>query len=472
LLWLALFKGTTWRLAALGLAASLSDAAAVNIGFSINVNWAMALVIIGWFAIQIHTSPPPTYLAARAVNRVLPVIIFWFWNAALIMFAPYVFSYIGETMPGSSNFDPRLSVPLASQGESFNQQVYLLVCIVLTCVIAVTLAREPQHMMRRINYLITGLFVGAAFWVYWHIASIRLGVPFPGALLHNDPHSFAWNQYLGGIQRPSGSMPEPSSVAGFFLPFPFYYFEYYLATKRRAWLLAIFVALGALFFSTSSTAFAGIAMFVTWVAVRGLGGVAAFATGGRILVRDLKAFAAFCALTVVGAVAVWVFLIDPDVAQTIIREQILEKSTSISGRQRGYANDLAFDIFLQTYGVGVGMGNHRASSIVLALLSGTGVIGFALMAYFFFEIAWRAMLRGRLVNRIYARKSFALVTGFGGIIAGSILVGGELQSVIMWAWVGCLIALNIAPLPAARPARAPVREAPQAPLAQLPQAGE
>lgn len=66
----------------------------------------------------------------------------------------------------------------------------------------------------------------------------------------------------------------------------------------------------------------------------------------------------------------------------IIDQLIVKKANSPSGVVRAMLNYNAWSNFLQSYGLGVGLGSTRASSFVLVLLSNVGVIGTALYALF------------------------------------------------------------------------------------------
>jgi hypothetical protein len=61
---------------------------------------------------------------------------------------------------------------------------------------------------------------------------------------------------------------------------------------------------------------------------------------------------------------------------------LFSKADSQSGVERGEWNAAAYKTFLDTYGIGAGLGSARASSFILVLLSNVGVFGALLFALF------------------------------------------------------------------------------------------
>jgi hypothetical protein len=112
---------------------------------------------------------------------------------------------------------------------------------------------------------------------------------------------------------------------------------------------------------------------------------------------------------------------------------VLEKHHSGSFAQRTGADMMAFDILIQTGGIGIGLGGHRPSNLVMALLSNTGIIGFLIFSFFLFQLLWprrlvhvganlqpyRWLLIGMLLVNLISSpsiNSLALAISFGLII--------------------------------------------------------
>ncbi len=70
-----------------------------------------------------------------------------------------------------------------------------------------------------------------------------------------------------------------------------------------------------------------------------------------------------------------------DSASAVFNDMIWRKAESVSGRQRAFWAGQSVSAFLQSFGLGVGPGSFRSSSLLTAVLGATGVIG-----------AWRSLL--------------------------------------------------------------------------------
>jgi hypothetical protein len=75
-------------------------------------------------------------------------------------------------------------------------------------------------------------------------------------------------------------------------------------------------------------------------------------------------------------VALWILPIVADYTESVVNEKV----GSASFDERSDANAVSYEIFLDTYGVGVGLGASRSSSFFAGLLSTTGIVGTLLLA--------------------------------------------------------------------------------------------
>jgi hypothetical protein len=131
------------------------------------------------------------------------------------------------------------------------------------------------------------------------------------------------------------------------------------------------LAMGAvLFFSTSSTAYFGLAIYGLFFALRTI----ALPSPANFT----KAKAAFAALGLLVFLAALVFLASPALVESVVdvvKQMTIEKSSSESGLQRLYWTRQGWELFLASYGLGVGSGSFRSSSIFVAMLGSMGIIG-------------------------------------------------------------------------------------------------
>jgi hypothetical protein len=82
-----------------------------------------------------------------------------------------------------------------------------------------------------------------------------------------------------------------------------------------------------------------------------------------------------------------VILYKMDYSENIIN-MVMNKKDSVSGYERGAAAAYSWQVFLQTMGIGVGLGGLRGSSFLLSMLASLGVVGtflFGRIYYYLFK---------------------------------------------------------------------------------------
>jgi hypothetical protein len=191
---------------------------------------------------------------------------------------------------------------------------------------------------------------------------------------------FVGDNELAGFKRIVGSFVEASAFGAVTL--------IYFAFTSRLWLLGIrprvtlsisFLSLCALAFSTSTTAYVGLAifLFVNYIGI-------SFRAMLRPLTRQMTLF-------VIGGPIVLLMLVGVgalnDAASAYVMDladtMVLNKMTTGSGIERSTWNRQALQVFFDTYGFGAGNGSLRASSFPLAVLASFGIVGSALFTFFF-----------------------------------------------------------------------------------------
>jgi hypothetical protein len=185
-----------------------------------------------------------------------------------------------------------------------------------------------------------------------------------------------------GLVRIQGTFSETSAFSAFTLPLFAFCTSCWLNGERSRYsgTLAL-VSLALLLSSTSGTAYTGLAIYVTglftvlgWRSMRG---------NGRSHGATLLAAATASALA-----ATYVVCFQPRVLHHIgefFEFTVVNKLQSSSGAERTSWNQQALQNFIDTWGVGVGLGSARASSFILVLLSNLGSLGFLLFLGFLVE---------------------------------------------------------------------------------------
>lgn len=214
------------------------------------------------------------------------------------------------------------------------------------------------------------------------ITLVHAGLGISGALLINTPWNNVLalfrngnyaqlNQSFGGLVRINGIWPETSSFAAYGSAWCVLMFELWfrdIAPRRTG--ISGLVMLLALIASTSSSAYVSLTVYGLFIAVR-------FALRPRgMTVR--KQLALIASALVAAVVTVGAFVLMPGFAHkfsNILALMTIEKSGSGSGIQRAFWAKQGVEVFMKSYGLGIGPGSFRSSSVLTAILGSMGVIG-------------------------------------------------------------------------------------------------
>jgi hypothetical protein len=226
-------------------------------------------------------------------------------------------------------------------------------------------------------------------------------------------HDFLVEVEQSGFWRIVGGRSEASSFGIVTVSCMAFSFTYWRATRSLFMFGLTIVLFLLLLLSTSSTAYAGFA----FVAPFGAATMLASAARGRVSVQDLLlvllGVLALCAL-----LALYLYnerLFDP--VFNLFDAVVLNKSSSESFATRAYWNTKSLESFVDTNGLGVGMGSSRAASWVIAVLSQLGIAGAALIASLV-GVLLKDMVSSKAV--FPDRKTLALVSGARASVLASL----------------------------------------------------
>lgn len=354
-----------------------------------------------------------------------------------------------KPIPGADLFAVR---PLHLTSQNYTTAFYLFGTLIAG--IAATVAmRRPGSAQRLVK-------VGPI------IAMIHASLGISGALLSGT----AWdrvlgffrngnyaqlNQSFGDWSRMSGIWPEPSSFAGYATTWCIFMLElWFRDVDARRTGLAGLILLVALIGSTSSTAYVALGVYGLFVLVRFAAQPWSLSARKQLA---LIAVALAMASLVLGAM---VFV--PRVAAkagNILALMTFEKSSSGSGLQRAFWAKQGIDVFFKSYGLGIGAGSFRSSSLLTAILGSMGVIG--ITAFFAHLLHAVKPFRGgssnlRLPDVDRAVGAAASATAFLMLIPA--MVGSPSPDPgLMWAAMSG-IAIALYPVPDRRPRQPFVRQ--------------
>lgn len=215
-----------------------------------------------------------------------------------------------------------------------------------------------------------------------NLAEFYLGFP-PVLTYVRDAYALFDAYEEGGLMRIHGTFPETSAYTAFTLPLFAFSFQLWLHRVRPYYSGAVALVLVLmLLLSTSTTAYVGCAlyalMFVFALTYRGY-------TRGTVPRLGLLIAGALLIAAMFGSL----FALDTPFGQRMIdyfNLTVFHKLESSSGQSRSELNAYAWKNFLDTYGLGVGLGTPRASSLPLVLLANLGLVGTVCFLGFLFSV--------------------------------------------------------------------------------------
>ena len=364
-------------------------AAAVTLPAMGGASILVANVFMVFFALRILRI---TGFAPAVSGLLYPSTGFWLllliiYGLVATVFFPRLMAGMTETMvvqrlPGGLS---RISLnPLGFSGTHVTQTVYALGSVMcFAASFAFFRMRGAYH-----------YFLGAFFLLCWlnlsfavlDLVTFATGTADLLDFIHTANYSLMTGVEMGGLKRISGTFPESSAFASFTLILFAIAASLYLDNVRP--LLSGFFALAFLVLlalSTSGTAYVGL---VIVLALLMLQSIAPVMHGGRMR-KPLLIYAG--SLSVV-AIILLVAVLSPefvDAIATFFDESLFGKLSSDSGRERGHWNEVAWSNFVDSFGLGVGIGGARASSYIFVLLSNVGLPGAMCFALFILSTLFR-----------------------------------------------------------------------------------
>lgn len=373
--------------------------------------------------------------------------VFWALTPLLALLAYAVLSamvlpdaFAGTIMVAPQKNDPLQPgfVPLAFSVGNVTQPLYLAMNVVVAIATALFLTRGSMPYRRIMGaYLLGGyLVVGLAF---WQLAARVAGVPFPDSVIYSNPGWTIVQQMMGSVPRLQGPFSEPAGLAFYLSGLCFCCF-WMIAHGHRMmhmrWLLAL--AILAMLLSTSTTGIltlvAGLPLILMFAAAR----------GDREAIGRLGKTAA---LLLLGGLVMLIlaFIMKPELLDAVngVIYDTMNKGDSVSYLERSGTDFAALDTMSTTYGLGVGWGSFRTSSLIPGLVANAGIFGIV-------SVLWLVLRTTRLVQR---RKSAAgshpgqlVVDGFSaslcGQLAAAVFSAPTISSLPFFLQLGCVVGIS------------------------------
>jgi hypothetical protein len=428
-----------WRycLAGLMVFAMMSPAAVVNAGnFGLQPGYFLAMLLVGRTAVQIAADR--FTLNGFVISRMLPL----FWFTALVFLVLFLalcfFQGKVETLPGSSGFKSGMTHPFQLARENFTQIFYLIVNACLIYCLGHNGARQTSNPLPKAwdRAVACGLLFSVVVCV-WQFASLYGAVYFPSDFFYsNAGYSRADSQSMVGLFRINGPFEEPSTLGYTFTGYLLYAWGRYGLKPTGTTIAMIAACSFCMLVSTSTTAFLGLFLFFCTALFDLATGKTKLLprkgemTWGFLIAMGVIGLVLLCFLVAVAAN--WAAI------NIILHNTLFNKTESTSFQQRSFADYLALQIFAQTNGIGVGLGSHKANSLLLTLLSNTGLLGVILFCAF----AWPLLrgLRQPSAEAPLVARPFQL--GLAGLLAIHIFSNPNLSVLTVWLGLGGLLSLQ------------------------------
>jgi hypothetical protein len=416
----SLFAGSPNLILYVFFAATLLGAAAALVLDSLGGTTVQpAHLLLGFLALELLSKPHIRAAIVRAVSFGTP----GFWLLATACYAtltaylmPRLFQ--GETLAFAvraqgNNF----AAPLVPTTSNLTQSIYFIadtICFLVLFAFGTTQnGRKCLARCALMCVVLNLMFAGLDLLTY------ATGTTELLSFIRNSTYSVLSDNESAGFKRIIGSFVEASSFS--------YWTLGYFAFALSLWLngyatrLTLFLGLlsfAALLFSTSTTAYVGLAIYLSFqfafVAVKLLAGP----------VRPQMLAFLLCVPFMLCLAVILICLNDNAyaAASNLLDTFVLGKMSSSSGIERSSWNSQAIQNFFDTFGLGAGNGSVRASSFTVALIGSLGLPGALLYATFLLTI-WFGRRGGTIDDATYKMQTAARSACLAWLIAASTSAG-------------------------------------------------
>jgi hypothetical protein len=261
--------------------------------------------------------------------------------------------------------------PLAPNSGNYTQDMYLLINATLTVTASIYLTRTGFDLRRLLNAFYASALLAVAISL-WQFAANTLHIWFPSSFFLSNPGwAILTAESIGSIIRITGPFSEPAALAGYMCG----------AVSASAWAMlngdkarlprvVFFACLLVLLLTTSTTGYAALAILIAMLAAYTV------ITGTPRLKKRVAAGAAAAMVVIVISVAT-VPVLAPGIARDVvtITNATLDKKSSSSYSDRTSTDHDSIKEMVESYGLGVGWGSNRSSSLGPGLCASVGIWG-------------------------------------------------------------------------------------------------
>ena len=290
---------------------------------------------------------------------------------------------------------------LSPVAANFTQVGYVTLSV-LTAIAVMLMVDEPSFSRTLLTSVLAGGIVTVATGLI-DIGAVATGLEGMLKPFRNADYAYITTAEIAGVRRVVGFTPEASTYGNVCVQFlaAIALLRTLYEGRQRVLATTCAASLGVLaLFSTSSTAYLGLAILVAVYTVNWLRrAILSSSLGQSGLVLELLVGLGVAATLLV----LWINnanLFNPLI--NLVEEQIFNKPLSSSFYERSFWNTTAWNAVLSTWGLGVGFGSTRTSNWFAAVVSNAGLLGAVFMALFLVQTflkrpIWRTPLSSELL---------------------------------------------------------------------------
>lgn len=379
-------------------------------------------------------------LAKEALVQNIWLVIFCLYGAFSALVMPRLFAGQIDVVPlRSSNLRHLLDAyPLTFSSQNITTAVYLIgTGLMAYC--AYVAVRQTRDISPIVKLAVGVTLIHAAIGI---LGVVLRGTPWDMVVQFFRNGSYSQlDQSTKSFVRIAGFMPEASNFARFGVVWMILCFELWLRHVRPMWTgIAAAVMFATLLLSTSSTAYVGIAAYGALLFIRSL-------TFPSYLKAD-KLFT-LLAVALAGIIALVSLLLFSSVAaqefETMILQMTVEKADSLSGQQRAFWALQGLEAFKISYGMGIGAGSFRSSSLAMAILGGMGAVGIFSFTIYIVKTLWPLSARqnrefeNTIEHKVAASAAWC---AFAGLLPGMLMQPSPDPGMEFAAFAGIALALR------------------------------
>jgi len=327
---------------------------------------------------------PSEKTAARGISVLLLAFLAWSFASSVVM--PWLFAGLPVYAPREvEDWDMMVGnlVPLRWTFSNLGQGIYLALNVagVLYAFHVVRTMDQAEKLAKALRWAV---FAVVAAGLLQFLAFVS-GWSYPYEILNNSPNNpfdtHPLDQQVDGYLRISSTLGGPSFAGAFLAAVSCGLVASYLRGRRGArYLLALLALLVVLLGTGSTTGY--LALTIVLCALL----ICFYPFSKRESPAQLSLVKGWSTIILTGSCVMGLaLLLIPSLSQTVVAMTV-DKTNSAAMASRVSADLDAVTIFKSTYGLGVGLGSSRHSSLITTLLCTVGVVGTTLFAMVVYKI--------------------------------------------------------------------------------------